>query len=188
MSRVITFSRVFPAYHPRAGQPTNFIRKILKARHLSGHLSAGDILKISREIGLMGLQDIKSVHQFLSDTNQIPKHHTIRGTEKRKWTVGEKFSPRAWSGKPYKSKQLHLGPDIEIVDVYDVEITYDHVKGMNFEFAAPILNTAWREDFIPMGLVGKNDGLNMVDFVNWFPVVKEPFIGQIICWTPKLYA
>lgn len=28
MSKVITFSRVFPAYHPKKGQPTYFIEKI----------------------------------------------------------------------------------------------------------------------------------------------------------------
>jgi hypothetical protein len=30
MSRVLTFSRVFPAYHPKAGQPTGFVEKIWK--------------------------------------------------------------------------------------------------------------------------------------------------------------
>lgn len=29
MSKVITFSRVFPKYHPKAGQPTGFVKSIL---------------------------------------------------------------------------------------------------------------------------------------------------------------
>jgi hypothetical protein len=30
MSKVIMFSRVFPAYHEKAGQPTYFVEKLLK--------------------------------------------------------------------------------------------------------------------------------------------------------------
>lgn len=31
MAKVITFSRVFPSYHPKAGQPTYFVEAIYKA-------------------------------------------------------------------------------------------------------------------------------------------------------------
>ena len=29
MARIITFSRTFPAYHPKAGEPTYFVEMIL---------------------------------------------------------------------------------------------------------------------------------------------------------------
>jgi hypothetical protein len=31
MSKVITFSRVFPSYHPKKGQPTYFVEKLYKS-------------------------------------------------------------------------------------------------------------------------------------------------------------
>lgn len=34
MSKVIMFSRVFPAYHPKAGEPTNFVEKIAKVEKI----------------------------------------------------------------------------------------------------------------------------------------------------------
>ena len=34
MSRVMTFSRVFPSYHPRKGDPTYFVEAILNANNL----------------------------------------------------------------------------------------------------------------------------------------------------------
>lgn len=188
MSRVITYSRVFPAYHPKAGQPTNFIRKILKARHLSGHLSAFDILKISREIGLMGLQDLQSVHRFLSDPSQKPKHTTIRAG--KNWKVGDKFSPRAWSAKPYASKQLHLGPDITISDVHDFELRFQgsfrhiYMDGELFGEINPMDDGKFdvTGDLFTMA---SNDGLDLPDLMGWF---NKPFVGQIICWTPNLYS
>jgi hypothetical protein len=30
MSKVLTFSRVFPSYHPKAGHPTYFVEKMLQ--------------------------------------------------------------------------------------------------------------------------------------------------------------
>lgn len=34
MSKVIMFSRVFPGYHPIAGEPTNFVEKIAKGEKI----------------------------------------------------------------------------------------------------------------------------------------------------------
>lgn len=31
MAKVITFSRQFPSYHPKAGQPTYFVEKVLRS-------------------------------------------------------------------------------------------------------------------------------------------------------------
>lgn len=62
MSRVITFSRVFPSYHPI-----------------------------------------------------IPSAPVTAGK------VGDKFSPRVWSGKPYRSKMITIAPDIEVKQIWDFE-------------------------------------------------------------------
>lgn len=34
MSRVITFSRTYPSYHPKAGQPTYFVEKVMNSFHV----------------------------------------------------------------------------------------------------------------------------------------------------------
>lgn len=191
MSRVITFSRVFPAYHPKAGQPTNFIRKILKARYLSGDLTANQILKISKELGLAGMQTAQGVFEYMNRLEISPKHHTIRGVEKRRWNAGEKFSPRAWSGIPYRSKQISLGPDIEILDEYDVKISLFDGHILDASVDNPVYRTAVRENTDVISLMAGNDGLLPEDFKDWFReglTEEKPFIGQIICWTPKLYA
>lgn len=90
MSKVLTFSTVFPSYHPLKGQQTYFKEKILKS--------------IDKDyIDTIGIQ---------------PKHHTIR--EGNRFEKGEYFSPRIWSGKPYCSKQIIIHSDIKIRRIYNI--------------------------------------------------------------------
>ena len=109
MSKVILFSRVFPKYHPKVGKPTYFVEKITKSLHKQG-LKPCDI----------------DSNIFDEDVYHIAnsKHHTIRNGNR--WKAGDKFSPRVWSDKPYKSKQIILSDDIEIKKIYDFVIK-DHV-------------------------------------------------------------
>lgn len=78
MSKVITFSRTFPAYHPKAGQPTYFVEKFWESIYLeksdSEWLSA--CKRFNFNVGLHGIYS--------------PKHHTIRAG--KRWKVGDKFS------------------------------------------------------------------------------------------------
>lgn len=165
MSRVIIFSRVFPAYHPKVGQPTYFVEQIYNSiyRDKSGDWSDA----------------LGTTSNYVVDVDTTilgRKHHTIRNGNR--WKVGDKFSPRVWSGKPYNSKQIILCPDVEIVATYNFDIDEYGV------ISSSIIGGRGYYDII--GEVAKNDGLELCDFEAWFKLNKpkplKPFEGQIICW------
>jgi len=153
MSRVLTFSRNFPAYHPKKGQQTFFVEKITKNLHKQG-LKPWDI---PDEIFNTEMYNIVE-----------GKGHTIRAGHR--WKAGDKFSPRVWSGKPYQSKQIIIAPDIEVKKVWNFECKSD---GLFY------INGKWVD--VTSSDIPKNDGLSDDDFLSWFPVNK-PLDGQIICW------
>src|SRR6478736_3496526 len=109
--KVVTFSRQYPAYHPKAGQPTSFVEKIW----------AG--------LADLGWQDVAPDNlptEIFTADFQIymsggAKYHTIR--EGHRWKVGEYFSPRMWSGKAYRSPQMQFAPAIRVEKVWDIEIS-----------------------------------------------------------------
>lgn len=164
MSRSIIFSRFFPAYHPRKGEPTQFVEKIWK--------SLIDT-ELQKELWFPYISEyIKVTGSKLPEYDLIqPKFHTIRAGNR--WKVGDKFSPRVWSGKPYNSKQIIIAPDIEIKKVWNFEIKDSEVNINGF------LYNGKTKDLI------KNDGLEEMDFWNWFQFPK-PFSGQIICWNENI--
>ena len=152
---VRTFSRVFPAYHPRAGEPTYFVEKIWKSIKEDSvkHLDVPDI----------------SLHTFF---HCEPKHHTIRAGHHFK--PGDFLVPRVWSGKPYASKQIQFAPPIEIVKTWDFDI--EPLAGDYLLNGHPI-------KLDQLKVIALNDGLEVDDFECWFKLKKgKGFIGQIICW------
>jgi hypothetical protein len=161
MSRTILFSRVFPKGHPKEGSNTNFVEQIWN--------------------GLSQLKlPVPKNSDFSSDfmwsimplSNYGCKYHTIRAGHR--FNPGDKFSPRVWSGKPYRSKQIIIAPDIEVVKTWDFAIadTGDY-----------LLNSK----VIPIALlkiIALNDGFdNLDDFELWFPKL---FSGQVICWNESV--
>lgn len=168
MSKVITFSRTFPSYHPRKGEPTRFVEQILNS--LKDQDVFLDFAKIDASLGWSLLDKFGLIGR---------KHHTIRGGHRFK--VGDWFSPRVWSGKPYKSKQITIAPDIQIKKIWDFEIDPAGVYSINGKY---LLNGA-----IELRLA-KNDGFdNPADMFNWFMVnysKPKPFEGQIICWNDTI--
>jgi hypothetical protein len=169
MAKVITFSRVFPAYHPKAGEPTYFMEKIWRGLpipccfpNVDG--SVLDILEFDKEPDMV-------------------KHHTIRAGHR--WKVGDWFSPRVWSGKPYHSKQIQFAPDIQIKKVFDFKIVLVE-DGMLRSYEMQIngkLRSTGMEVFT-------NDGLTYNDFCDWFKMDSAKkdihFDGQIICWNENI--
>lgn len=153
MSKVITFSKYFPSNHPKAGEPTYFVEKIYNSLY-----------------GKNNLMDYPTGLE-IDETIMDIKKHTIRSGHR--WKAGDKFSPRVWSGKPYHSKQIIIGPDIEIEKVWDFSIQ----KGC---FVMPEASSS-----TTIELIAKNDGLNLQDFKDWFQYPKD-FDGQIICWDETL--
>lgn len=158
MSKVITFSRIFPSYHPRKGEPTYFVEKIWKSIKEDSvkHLDVPDI----------------SLHTFFDCD---PKHHTIRAGHRFK--AGDWFSPRVWSGKPYNSKQIIFAPDIQIKKVWDFELTFDDLFYIGKDLYA------YSSSHDALEVLSANDGLSQVDLLNWF---NKPFTGQIICWNENI--
>jgi hypothetical protein len=156
--RVRTFSRTFPNYHPKAGEATHFIEKLWAS-----------IGKPGKEI----------IDQFIwpdgwLEQEFIPKHHTIR--KGHHFKVGDWFSPRVWSGKPYNSKQIIIAPPIQVKKVWDFEVrdgwfylNSDMVASANF------LNS-----------IAKNDGLDTKDLMDWFQYPKDSGEMQIICWNENI--
>jgi hypothetical protein len=174
MSKVITFSRVFPSYHPRAGDETYFVERLWKSFY-------------SKEVGLPSNfhsfvdayigADLIQHSSFESNVELYdriePKHHTIRAGHRFK--SGDWFSPRVWSGKPYNSKQIQFAPDIQVKKVYSFSI------GLG---AIYIDQQRWIDKSFIAKVAG-NDGLEMQDFLDWFQYPK-PFDGQIISWNESI--
>lgn len=179
MSKVITFSRVFPKYHPKAGQPTYFIEKILLPFYGCGFMGyeyASTLQDLNATLNGGEHKEALSLWSNFWDLtvgNQelTYKYHTIRSGNR--WKVGDKFSPRVWSGKPYKSKQIVIAPDIEILNIYNIKIYKDNevsINGMSYQH------------LLLCEKLAKNDGLSIADFASWF-LPSLPFEGQVICWS-----
>lgn len=160
MAKVITFSRHFPKHHPKAGQPTYFVEMIYKSLFL--------MKCVPSELA----NDFK--FSVMNDENYLPKHHTIRSGNRFK--KGEFFSPRVWSGIPYRTSQIIISEDIEIVNVWDIEIVKRYLFFPDF-----FING---QKVCDQTLVAKNDGLDWEDLINWFG--NKDFKGQIICWNSSV--
>lgn len=167
MSKVITFSRVFPAYHPRKGEKTFFPEKVLGGLIELGLCDSDTILRNNLDLNIF----------FIIDLNKNFKYHTIRAGNR--WKVGDKFSPRVWSGKPYKSKQIIIAPDIEIKKTWDFHMDLNGVYSLNGKYL----------DHKKYFHLAKNDGLEVSDMFHWFmPNFDKPkeFTGQIISWNENI--
>lgn len=165
MAKVIMFSQVFPGYHPRAGQSTFFPAKILQS------------------FFELGIKQEGSHPQLTGTVEFFPKHHTIRAGYR--WGVGDKFSPRIWSDKPYRSKQIILGPDITVKKVWDIDLKWDE----DVDEVDVRLNGKWwcQLGSIESERLAKNDGLSVQDMKAWFRIKPDRFFeGQIICWNEKV--
>jgi len=158
MSKVITFSRVFPAYHSRKGEPTYFVEAFYKS------------LFVAKVIP----KELHGSFNHQKFINGFKKHHTIRAGKRFK--KGDFFSPRVWSGKPYHSKQVILASDIEIKQVWNIEIDKDGLIRIND--SNQVLSLGFES------VLAENDGLSYNDFKDWFS--KLPFSGQIICWNENV--
>lgn len=181
MSRVITFSRTFPAYHPKAGEPTHFVEKILN-KLVSGWQFDDVYWRLLAELNDKKLKSGKLTTWQLVDfwknldrSIKDEKVHTIRAGHSRK--QGQTLAPAVWSGRPYHDPQIIIAPDMEIKKVWDFHIDVNGIYSINNQYI-----------FYPDGTearLAENDGLTELDFMNWFisNISKfKGFDGQIICW------
>jgi len=177
MSKVITFSRTFPKGHPREGEPTEFVEKIynnlgveywkkLKYLNIDG-LNAKIVL------GSRMPDPVWVFHKSLNDEIKQHKHHTIR--QGNRFKVGDKFSPRVWSEKAYKSPQIILANDLVVKSIYEFEIKPNDT---NYYLNGKALS------YTELKVLAQNDGLSLDDFECWFNV--KQFKGQVICWSEQI--
>ncbi len=199
MSKVIIFSEYYPKHHPKAGEKTFFPEKILAG------LDIGKCVLWTVTQEDLGIP-IRTYYDSLFDNivffRENIKHHTIR--RGNRWKVGDWFSPRVWSGKQYRSKQIQFAPDIQVKKVWDIIIC----RGR--EYVSFKINTTengnshwiFLKDIYKNKTLALNDGLDPEDFVSWFKVVSNAkksheffakldtphiiFSGQIICWNDKI--
>lgn len=181
MAKVITVSQKFPAYHPKAGKPTNFVEKIWSS--LGG-------VKDEYRHHFENHQDFKKSILW-SYKMYGYKHHTVRLG--RRWKTGDMASIRVWGNDinpktnrsgPYHSKQIIIAPNVEV-------IVTNIIIDCNGHYAfQPMKPTNLTDTFtlISSGDLAKNDGLELDDFKKWFnPKDKKQEIeAQIICWNKNI--
>lgn len=172
MAKVITLARTFMKDHPRAGEPTYFVEKVLNS--LGIEFWKDEYFDLLINLNPEKWQKVSKFFYSLNNQEVSEKPHTIRNGHRFK--QGDMASLRVWSGKPYNSPQIIIAPDVEIKKVYDFEIRRHHTYGY-----APYINKCLiSPDRIHE--VSENDGLNYPDFQDWFKWGKQEFHGQIICW------
>jgi hypothetical protein len=171
--RVLTFSRVFPSYHPKKGQPTFFVEKIW----LWGHNEDG----WSEPEFFPEYKDHVDIMKILMQNGA--KYHTIRAGNR--WKAGDWFSPRIWSDKPYRSKQIEFAPPIQVKKVWPITIKPHNEHGFVIHIKDRYVADWEGTANITQSELAKNDGLEKADLLHWFRVPK-PFTGQIICWNENI--
>jgi hypothetical protein len=174
MARVITFSRYFPFYHPKAGEPTYFVEKIWNGLPIQVSYKMICDLNPDKPIDLLW-SFWRSIDYSYENDSMTHKHHTIRAGHR--WKAGDWFSPRVWSGKPYNSKMITIAPDIQIKKVWPLEINYPEPGFVMFSINGMCM---------PIVEIAKNDGLTDDDLINWFMNAKEGEPYQIICWNESI--
>lgn len=175
--KVITFSKYFPKKHPRSGMPTYFPEKIWGGLLELGVISLSKTVELSRATGI-GNWNMNTIRH----ANLGFKYHTIRAGDR--WKVGEQFSPRVWSGKPYASKQVEIAPPITIEKIWEFGI---NKTDYFIKDSKGIIRTILRNDLREIAM---NDGLERDDFESWFAIHPKKgenyFTGQILCWNPNI--
>lgn len=168
----MTFSRVYPSYHPKAGQPTYFVEKIWKS--------------IGRPHSNFVYPELLNTWISYDNRMDAPKHHTIRAGHR--WKEGDWFRPVVWgndinqkSGRsgPYHSKQITFAPDIQVKKTWRIDIDEDGCVLIDSKlYAYP------NSDFALEPLAA-NDGLTVPDLFCWFKngPIKD---HQIICWNESI--
>ena len=153
---VIMLSQTFPANHPRRGEETKFKQKIINAIFVN-----------------QGWNKI-AAYPELGD-----KLHTIRvNYDLWKKRIDEVqrgdacLSLRQWEGKPYRSKQIEFArltnQDCVGIQMLTFGRAYNpNTDGWDGEYDLR-LGTVDDDCFASPWTLAKNDGLNVVDWADWF--------------------
>lgn len=156
----IMFSRTFPAYHPRKGEPTYFVEQMLKQLIADGKATT---------------EDLKGPFVDCSVLDKVGyKGHTVR--KGHNFKAGDYFKPKVWTDKPYASVKHQFTPPVLVEKTFDFKIKTGSI------FVNNVHCPHYAE-------ICKNDGLAPIDFANWFCLFNylgEDFDGQIIVWNAEI--
>jgi len=176
MAKVLIFSREFPNDHPRAGQRTMFVEKVLNGLGIFPYLNPFYLFKLwklnrhSIKAGKISFMDLVRFFFSLNFCQWKEKIHTVRKSDYIK--DGDEVSPRVWTGKPYQSPQIIFAQDTK---VGTQEITFSR---------GSILIDGQRITALCTAYLCQHDGLDYSDFSKWH---TTDFTGQIIHFTSLRY-
>lgn len=117
--------------------------------------------------------------QFADLVRSGAKSQTVRPTPKRRPEPGDRISLRAWTGRPYNSKQEVLR-EAEILGVIDIAIYGDSIHLIS-SFGDRRLTSEEREEF------ARADGFpDFEALAAWFRETHDlPFHGILIRWDAR---
>jgi len=158
--KVIMFAKQFPVKHPRQGESTYFVQKILYSLLPPGY-------------------------EPITDSACPAKYHSIRAGNR--WRVGETFSARVWSDLPYRSKQVEFA-QIEIKQVIPVMITGSSRMDMEVLQLTDKPNEFLMLSAGDVAMNDGLDHDDFAAWFSVHHKKKRIFMGQIISWVPNLYS
>jgi hypothetical protein len=160
---VLMISRVFPAYHPRAGEETYFKHKIL----------------LNQPENKYAVESVKEYYDWDKKLHTLRENYALWSRRAEKINRGEAIlSLRQWTGSPYNYKRDGSKP-VEFLQLEKIHVQKVKIIGI----------PAYRAIFIDdraknIHEVAKNDGLSVDDFCKWF---KKDMEGCVIHFTDKIY-
>lgn len=165
MPKVRTLSRTFLKGHPKAGEPTYFLERMMRSLiNEQGKAISGSF----HDFGKLELEKEEIERDF-------EKGHTIRMG--RHFKANEELTLAVWSGTPYRSKQVKLWTGaIRAIDIIIAKTSflkfYKEQEGKITSLKLPI--------------VAKNDGLSLADFEAWFNLPVGEHEAQILIWNDEI--
>lgn len=150
-THVLMVSRTFPSWHPKKGQPTYFLEKILRARNK----------RPKKQL---------FIQHGLDYSIKETKIHTIRSNfdfwHKRISDIhygGFELSLRYWEGMPYKSRQ------IELLKIPGKDLSLQKLIFIDGDINRPTIAGNGSAVFgISPDMLSENDGLTLEDWKQWF--------------------
>lgn len=156
---VITLAKTFPAWHPRKGEPTEFLEKFLNGQTDTGESRKLHTIRANYALWEKRIKEVKLGKAVLSI--------------------------RQWSGRPYCSKQVEIAmlTAVNVVGIQKLEII--NTWGVD-RYTVLDNNLLAKFDVGPSELA-KNDGLSLEDWLAWFKNYDRSLPMAIIHFTKFRY-
>jgi hypothetical protein len=107
------------------------------------------------------------------------KPHTIRPRRKRRIRAGDTLDLRAWTGKPYRSKQRKLR-EVTCIAVMPIEV--DRLRWLIWVKDS---RTRLLDSIEALHLAQRDGFASLDEMFNWFEAMHGlPFKGELIAWEP----